>query len=360
MGKKKILVDLERLRYPNSGIANVFRNLAIGLNELDFANTLEVSLYGQKDTLDNFKTKFAVVARKTLHKVLPFYSLKYNILHTSHQLSSYFHYKFSNQKKIVTLHDLNFLHEEISDKKYKKELRKVRLNIENADVIVCISEFTKKDFLANKKLFRFKKTPEIIVIPNGMDFPMMKTYDLDRFFFLKAKNYILNIGVLFPKKNQLSLIRMLPSIEEDLVLVVSGEKDTYKTTLLAEMKRLNVEDRVHIVSNVSENEKWALIQNSVSMCHPSLAEGFGIPPIEAMYFGKPVFLSNLTSLPEIGGEVASYFTSFETQEMVSVYQKGMSMYNLDQAANSEKLTTWSKRFNYLEMAKNYMELYKSI
>lgn len=360
MGIKRILIDLERLRYPNSGIANVFRNLAIGLTELVDEFEFEISFYAPKNIPSSIKQKFSIVCRKNFHKFLPFYSLKYDVLHTSHQLSSYFHFKLPRQKKIVTLHDLNFIHEENSIQKFDKELFKVKKNLENSDVIVCISEFTKQDLLANKKIFNFKFNPEIVVIHNGIQFPEIRTYKLSKFDFLVNKKYILNIGVLFPKKNQLTLIKMLPFIEEDLVLVVSGEKDTYKAELFAEIKRLNVEDRVSIVRNISDEEKWALIQNCEAMCHPSLAEGFGIPPIEAMYFGKPVFLSSRTSLPEIGGAVANYFTSFETEEMVAVYKKGILNYNSDKKAMTEKLTSWAKRYDYLEMAKNYMDLYRRI
>ena len=360
IGNKKVLLDLERLRYPNSGIANVFRNLAKGLNEIEGPSDLTVFIYGPSEELLTLKTKFSIVARKTVHKIVSLYSYKYSVLHTSHQLSSYFHFKLKSQKKIVTLHDLNFLHEEISDKKYKKELGKVRRNIENADVIVCISTFTKQDLLANIKLFQFKMEPEICVIHNGMQFPEKKKYSLERFHFLEGEKYILNIGVLFPKKNQLSLLKMLPFVEEDLVLVVSGEKANYKSELLLEIEKLGVGSRIHIVKNISEEEKWALIQNCTSMCHPSLAEGFGIPPIEAMYFGKPVFLSDKTSLPEIGGELANYFTSFNTEEMVSVYKNGMELYNEDKDSVSEKLINWAKRYNYLEMARNYLFLYNRV
>jgi glycosyltransferase involved in cell wall biosynthesis len=358
--KKKVLLDLERMRYPNSGIANVFRNLAKGLNDIHVSTDLDISIYGPYENLQKIISNFNIVARRAIHKVISLYSFGYDVLHTSHQLSSYFHFKFPNQKKIVTLHDLNFLHEDVSDKKLKKELGKVRKNIENADVIVCISEFTKKDLIANQHLFNYKSTPEIVVIHNGLQFPEIKSYQLGPYKFLADKKYIIYIGVLFPKKNQLSLIKMLPFIEEDLVLVVSGEKESYKNEILTEIEKLNISDRVHIVRNISEEEKWALIQNATSMCHPSLAEGFGIPPIEAMYFGKPVFLSNLTSLPEIGGQLANYFSSFETAEMVKVYKSGIQTHYSNELQLIKELNQWALKYNYLEMAKNYLSLYNRI
>lgn len=358
--KRRLLIDLERMRYPNSGIATVFRNLAKGLATIENKNRLEISLFGPEEALTTIDTKFTIVNRRPFHKFVPFYSRSYGIVHTSHQLSSYFHHKFSKQKKIVTLHDLNFLHEGFSAKKQRRKLLIVKKNLRNADVIVCISDFTKQDLLANMHLFSFKKAPEICVIYNGLQFPEVKTYELGRFDYLRDKKYILNIGVLFPKKNQLSIIKMLPFIEEDLVIVASGTKESYHQVVLEEIERLGLKERVHIMSHISEEEKCALLQNCAAMCHPSLAEGFGIPPIEAMSFGKPVFLSKLTSLPEIGGAVANFFSSFETEHMVAVYQEGMKQYYTDSATNSEALKAWSSKFDYLEMAGNYLKLYKKL
>lgn len=361
MKNKYVLIDLERLRYPNSGIANVFKNLALGLSKISVPESIDVSLYGPQETIQEINTNFSIVQRKALHKFLPFYTFKYHITHTSHQLSSYFHFKKRGQKKIVTLHDLNFLHENVSDKKELKGLKRVEKNIRNADVIVCISEFAKQDLINNINLFRLHKTPRIEVVYNGVNFPdINQQYDLGDFQYLKNKKYILNIGVLFPKKNQLSLIKMLPFVEEDLVLIYSSEISAYAKQINNEVERLGLKDRVHICNNVSEEEKWALIQHCYSMCHPSIAEGFGIPPIEAMSFGKPVFLSDKTSLPEIGGEVAFYFDNFETDCMVSVYQDGMQKFNNNEFDFKNKLLARAARFDYKVMAKNYLSVYESL
>ena len=96
------------------------------------------------------------------------------------------------------------------------------------------------------------------------------------------------------------------------------------------------------------------------MCHPSIAEGFGIPPIEAMSFGKPVFLSKYTSLPEIGGNVAFYFDNLEPKQMAKTYQKEMIEFNNSPIEYSQKLKDWVSQFEYKKMAQNYLSLYKKI
>lgn len=358
MKTKKILIDLERFRYPNSGIANVFRNLAKGIESQN--NDFEVSYFGPKRELQKDIQEKKIIAYQKWHKFFETFSENFNIIHISHQLSAYFRKEYKNSIKILTLHDLNFLHENLSDSKRKKVLKRVNNNLKNADYIVCISNFVKEDFLKNKHLFTLNKLKEIFVIHNGIDLPEERNYELGKYHFLKAKKYILNIGVLFEKKNQKPLIEMLPYIEEDLVLVASGEKEPYATEVRELIKSLNLEDRVHFLKNISEEEKYAIIQNCCAMCHPSLAEGFGIPPIEAMAFGKPVFLSKYTSLPEIGGSVAFYFDNFNPQEMADFFNQKMSDYNHDIKEQTATIKNWSQQFEYQIMAENYHRLYNYI
>lgn len=356
MLKKKILLDLERLRYPFSGIANVFRNLAKGF----FAENknFDITYFGDFSSL-NFQLS-NIIEWKKWHKFYENFSQNFDIIHVSHQLSSYFQKNYKNSIKIVTLHDLNFLHENLSDKKRKKMLRKVNNNLKNTDYLVCISEYAKTDVLKNKHLFTFNKLKEIVVIHNGIELPEEKNYNLGKYDFLKEKKYVLNIGVLFDKKNQLSLVEMLPFIHNDLVLVASDEKNPYAENLRNRIKELNLEERVHFLKNVSEEEKYALIQNCSAMCHPSIAEGFGIPPIEAMSFGKPVFLSTSTSLPEIGGDVAFYFENFEPQNMAEIFRIKMKFYVENKEELSLKIKNWTKQYDYKVMSNNYLSFYEKI
>lgn len=360
---KKILIDLERLRYPNSGIAHVSRNLFLGLLRLLPHKNIDFSFFGVKETFPHTpkNVTIKVVNWQKWHKFFELFSRNYDLVHIGNQLSYYFQRNYKKSIKIVTLHDLNFLHEEyLSQHKKQKMLNRVNKNLRYADYVVCISHFVKEDFLKNQHLLDLRKFKDVRVIYNGIQFPEDRTYDLGRFSFLKERDFILNIGVLFPKKNQKTIIEMLPSLSEDLVLVASGEKDSYVCDIQRRIKELNIENRVHILKNVTEEEKYALLQRCRSYVHPSVAEGFGIPPIEAMAFGKPVFLSNLTSLPEIGGDWAYYFQSFAPEEMVKVYQQGMQDFQQHQQAYQAKMKNWLTQFDYKTMAKAYLSLYEEV
>ncbi|AZA80934.1 glycosyltransferase family 1 protein [Chryseobacterium lactis] len=354
----KILIDLERLRYPNSGIANVFRNLAKGLEENN--SKFEISYFGDKEQLEKFGPATNHVSWSKLHRFYERFSGDFDLIHVSHQLSSYFHRNYKKTIKVVTLHDLNFLHENLSEFKKIKMLGKVKNNVKNADYIVCISEYAKQNLIENKALFQFNKLKDIVVIHNGIQLPENREYHLGKYSFLKDKKYILNIGVLFNKKNQMTLVEMLPYIEDDLVLIASDEKQPYADEVRARIKELNIEKRVHFLKNLSEEEKYAVIQHADAMCHPSIAEGFGIPPIEAMAFGKPVFLSKYTSLPEIGGDKAFYFDSFDPKEMADVFNEKMALYNSEKEERSQEIKNWTKQYSYTEMSNNYLRFYEKV
>lgn len=356
--KKNILIDVERLKYPKSGIANVCISLIKGLDEK--LCHFNYSFYGPKKNIPATKSKFRIINWKFWQKKLTVTTSDFDLIHVTHQLSDYFHSKKEKQKKVVTLHDLNFLHDNSSVSKVEKSKKLVQKNIGNADAIVCISDFVKEDFLRNKDLFHLKNNPQIEVIYNGLIFPENKKFNSDKNYEFINRKYILNIGVLFPKKNQEVLLNLIAQNDRDLVLITSSAKSDYKENFLQKIKNLRLEERVHILENINNNEKYFLLQNCESYCHPSLAEGFGIPPVEAMYFGKPVFLSTFTSLPEIGGELAFYFNDFSEASMKEVYQNGMEKFHSDSDDYKIKLRERALKFGYQEMADSYENLYRKL
>ena len=91
---------------------------------------------------------------------------------------------------------------------------------------------------------------------------------------------------------------------------------------------------------------------------PSYAEGFGLPVIEAMQYGKPVFLSTSTCLPEIGGPDAYYFENFEAAYMQEQFKACMKHYQ--ETNHQEKIRTRASQFTWQNAASQYMDVYKSL
>ncbi|WP_404984836.1 glycosyltransferase family 4 protein [Chryseobacterium sp. M5] len=356
--KKNILIDVERLKYPRSGIANVCISLIRGLDEK--LCHFNYTLYGPEKNIPATQSDFKIINWKFWQKKIKINTSPFSLIHVTHQLSDYFHSKKSNQKKVVTLHDLNFLHDKSSARKIEKSKKLVQKNIGNADAIVCISEFVKDDFLKNKHLFILKDDVKVDVIYNGLTFPENETFSSEKKYEFIGRKFILNIGVLFPKKNQEVLLNLITGNERELVLITSSAKSEYKEKFLEKVKKLGLEKKVHILENVENNEKYFLLQHCESYCHPSLAEGFGIPPVEAMFFGKPVFLSNLTSLPEIGGDLAFYFNDFSSDSMKRIYDEGIEKFNADKKNYTTRLKERASKFSYKSMAESYEGLYKRL
>ena len=93
---------------------------------------------------------------------------------------------------------------------------------------------------------------------------------------------------------------------------------------------------------------------------PSLCEGFGLPPIEAMKFGKPCFLSTCTSLPEIGGELAYYWPVLQPEEMATVVREQISSPDFESPENGQRIRNYAQKFDWEKCAQGYIDYYLDI
>jgi len=121
---------------------------------------------------------------------------------------------------------------------------------------------------------------------------------------------------------------------------------------------MGVEDRFHLLGTVSEQEKSWYYHNCYAFATASLAEGFCLPVTEAMSAGKPLFLSPRTALPEIGGQVAFYFPSFNPGQMQHTFLQGMHLYegnNMQQAIRER-----AAGFSWETAAKSYLDVYRGL
>ena len=159
------------------------------------------------------------------------------------------------------------------------------------------------------------------------------------------------------KKNFHVLPAML--LKNDFHLVIAGccLQPEYQMKIENAAKALGVQDRVHLVGMISEAEKTWYLQHCEAFAFPSIAEGFGLPVIEAMHFGKPVLLSTCTSLPEIGGKEAYYFEDFDPE-----YMSVKTMHALEdfyqQNNKAMAVRQWAGKFNWNRTARQYMQEYR--
>jgi glycosyltransferase involved in cell wall biosynthesis len=173
--------------------------------------------------------------------------------------------------------------------------------------LIAVSQFTK-----DRLVERFKVNPEnITVVWNGVDsqFRPRTAAEIDEMrdaLGIRCPRYLLSLGSLEPRKNVGRLLtawaRLKRELPEDLGLVVVGSKGA--SLVFQDAAIVEIPNGVHFTGYAKQEHLPALYSGALGLVYPSLYEGFGLPPLEAMACGTPVITSNTTSLPEITGGAA--------------------------------------------------------
>lgn len=347
----RIVLDCERMKYVNTGLFHYCLNLGQSLQQVMTPESLTVFIPRQVRSAFHSGTN-----RLIQHSLQKFFMPsvgRFRVWHSTYQSSQYIPRRNKTIKVLLTIHDLNFLHEDKSAAKKVACLQQIQRNIDRSDAIVCISEFTKNELLAHCHT----AGKPIYVIYNGTNQLQQPV--------LKPKSYrpripfLFNVGVITRKKNQhriLPLLQRNPSLE--LILAGRHEDQDYAHFLRQHASDLQVEDRMHLVNEISEEEKSWYYHNCQAFVMPSLAEGFGLPVTEAMSVGKPVFLSRHTALPEIGKDLAFYFKDFDN--IHDDFMAGMQQYKRAGSQLKEALKAYSATFNWEDSARKYLDVYQSL
>ncbi|CAM1368690.1 Glycosyl transferase group 1 [Tenacibaculum litopenaei] len=346
LAKKNIIVDIERMKYPNTGLHNYCKNLADYLVE-DTSFDYHFFTHKKIDLDDKFKR----INRKLIDKVFLKPAKKFSLWHGTYQTT-----KFVPQKAIkfvLTIHDLNFLYEDKSESKRQKLIKQIQNRIDRADYITTISTFVLEDIKKHLNL----EGKKVKVVYNGVN--LVEYPDFNEPKIRPEGDYLFTIGTVLPKKNFHVLIPMLKA-NPTLKLYIGGIQpdENYKAKIVSLAAEYGVTDQLVLLGAISEEEKYWYLKNCKAFLFPSIAEGFGIPVIEAMHLGKPVFLSTHTSLPEIGGAHAYYFENFDPDHLNAVFNQGMKDFEDNQRA--ESLKQWAAQFSWEKASKEYIEIYKEL
>jgi glycosyltransferase involved in cell wall biosynthesis len=336
------------MKYPYTGLFEYCVQLGKAL-QTSIAEDDKIIYYVPKQHVNYFE-KHEHVQQKGNHKFFMPRVSQVNIWHTTYQSSMYMKHDKAI-KNVLTIHDLNFLYEKTSLKKINKYLRKTQKNVDNAEHIIAISEFAKTDILNHLKI----NDKLISVIYNGCNVAEFPGYNSP--VYRPTVPFLFSIGTVLPKKNFHVLPCLLKNNDYELIIAGKGN-DGYIQKTIEEAKKHNVENRIKLIGTVKNEDKYWYLKNCTAFLFPSIAEGFGIPPIEAMHFGKPVFLSTKTSLPEIGGQYAYYFNDFDPENMRKVFETGMNHYA--QTKPESLIIQHANQFDWEKSANAYWQVYKSI
>jgi glycosyltransferase involved in cell wall biosynthesis len=347
---KNYLVDLHRLRHnPYNGLYTFSCRLAEHLLDQPLHDE-QFFYYLPREKFDFFGDKPHYIAHKRYHKFFQTGTGKFDVWHLTTGISQY--RPFNQKTKVVyTIHDVNFLAEDPHNtKRNQRTLKRMQHNANSADHIVGISKYA-LDF-ASRHL-NFHNTP-VSVIYNG--YTVSEFPDFNEPVYKPENPFLFSLSLVQPRKNFHVLPALLVGNDYELIIAGLNHFD-YAKKIIEEAKKYNVEDRVKLIGAVDEKNKYWYYKHCEAFLFPSIAEGFGFPPLEAMHFGKPVFLSRLTSLPEVGGEAAYYFDDFDPLAMRLVFEKSMNDFN--NCNRVAAIQQQAAQFNWYKAAGEYLTVYRN-
>jgi len=264
-------------------------------------------------------------------------------------------------KRVTTIHDiipLKLPHTTLDDKKLF--YNKVKSAIKNSDKIVTISEHSKKDIL---ELFDIDESKIVncyqafTISQKEIEKVNINIYNR---FNLKENEYFLFVGNIEPKKNVARLIEAFLDLDSNKKLVIVGRKAWLWEEQLKEAKKFINEGKIVLLDYVSKKELIALYKKAFFFVFPSLYEGFGLPPLEAMACKTPVITSNCSSLPEVCGNAAIYCNPYDESSIKSALEEAL---NLPNNIREKLIQEGIKRvdfFNLDDYKNRILDVYKSI
>jgi glycosyltransferase involved in cell wall biosynthesis len=349
----KIILDCDLMRYRDSGLYHYCLNLGIHVNRLlQKENRTGLSFYTPGAEVKTFGKENQCITERKWHNVFNPALHKCAVWHAPFQSGRIIPMRSKKIKVLLTIHDLNCLHEDKTARDRRLSLQHTQKLVDRADAIVCISQHCKNDVTT---ALDTGITP-VHVIYNGTHH--ITQPPLHPLGYRPPRPFLFTMGYVNRKKNFHTLVPLLVNNELELVIAGKLDEPDYINHMKKMAGELGVTNRLTILGPVAEEDKAWYFKHCEAFFLPSLAEGFGAPVVEAMAFGKPVFLSNRTSLPEIGGEVAFYFKTFEPEHMQKIFAEGMAEYRKNGLA--QRIIKRGGEFGWEEKAKEYIKVYESL
>lgn len=263
---------------------------------------------------------------------------------------------------VLTIHDLSFLQGE-RFYSYKRKIwhRAVALTrlINSAAKILVVSDNTKRDLV---KFFSTNGT-KIEVIRPGLNMALLNQNEIDNIAQSLAlpEKYFLFVGTVEPRKNLSAVVQAFSDFCQDFPdyhLVIAGNRGWLYQPIL---KKIKDRPRIHYLDYVSAAQKNILYSRCQALIWPSFYEGYGFPPLEALYFQAPVITSYKTAMPEILKNKVLYIDPYNvadiTRAMTAIVTDTNLITDLKKSAQAFVPPPWSQQA--LQILKLFTDLYKS-
>jgi len=242
-----------------------------------------------------------------------------DIVHNPFQMPTYFRFE---QKYVFTVHDLiPFLYPEVHTSRTLVTQRPLTgRTLASADKIITVSENTKRDLL---RLFRLQeeKVQVVHTAVSGVFQPVPEERVAESLSRLGIERpYFLFVGTLEPRKNVTTIVKAFYQVQKRLPaaqLVIVGKKGWGYQGIFETIEALGLCASVKYLGHMTEPDLVSVYNGAVALVYPSLYEGFGLPPAEAMACGTPAIASNTSSLPEVVGDAGILIDPSSEEQIAS-------------------------------------------
>jgi glycosyltransferase involved in cell wall biosynthesis len=368
-------IDAHAIGARQGGNETYIRNLIRSLAEIDGENRYTIYLANPraaKEWSNGFATRhqnFSIVSlppptpiiRVPLYLAYELRRRPVDVLHVQFTAPP-----FCPAPVVATIHDLAFEHlPETFTRRGSLQLKlTVRRTAHRAARIATVSEYSRQDLLRTYRL-----PPEKVAVTyNGIESHFTtkpssanEAEEVSRRFGIE-RGFLLAVGSLQPRKNLVRLIRAYAGLRAGHAdfthqLVIVGRKLWLTDEIFAEVKRQQWAKDLILTDYVADEDLPRLYRAATAFVYPSLFEGFGLPPVEAMACGTPVVTSNTSSLPEVTGEAALLIDPHSeedlTRALLSIVRDDALRAKL-RAAGIEQ----AKKFTWREAAEKTLRLYR--
>jgi glycosyltransferase involved in cell wall biosynthesis len=362
----EVFFDARFLTANASGIGTHIRGLLQGFSRISIPDYMRIAVFGPEfirpyipptSTFRYVPCDIPVLSAKE-QIMLPIFLLRNGakILHVPHfNIPFFWHGMF-----LITIHDLTPMHFPKQFSFFSRTTFRIltRAGCARSTAVIADSQATKQDLIQH----RYRETG-IYVVYNGVDAPPEVDSEIIQYMkqrFGLQDRFLLFCSNLKPHKNVAMLVRLIRELQKEypgLQLVLAGSRDPRYRELNTELERTPA-GLVILTGYISQIELSALYRGSAVFLFPSLAEGFGLPPLEAMACGTPVVASSCSSIPEILGEAAIMVDPGDLEEWSKAIRLVLSSSAEDLEKIRQKGIARAAEFSWQNAAKQVVKIYK--
>ncbi|MFQ5855093.1 MAG: glycosyltransferase family 4 protein [Anaerolineae bacterium] len=265
-------------------------------------------------------------------------------------------------RSAVTVHDLSFfLYPQTFNRGNRLYLKLMtRLAVRRADAVITVSKHTRQDVI------RLLDVPagRVHTVPNGIDqlFYPLPAHEVQAFREVHQlpERFILCISTIEPRKNLTTLIRAYAALGEiEHRLVIGGGRGWQYESVFALVDELGLNNRVWLPGFVRHEELPYWYNAADAFVFPSIYEGFGLPPLEAMACGTPVIVSNTSSLPEVVGSAGLLVDPTDVNALAEAIHRVLTDDTLAPSMAAKGLAR-AERFSWKASAERTVAVYDSV